>query len=136
MACSSDLIGKLLSLKEDDPEGKMARVTTIISYEATVDQAILKRADQVGVSVTTMEEIIEAGKKNFDSWVPTEVTPDDCCMFSYTSGTTGNPKGVKLTHKMLVQCSASVNARLRATNDMLNHNDTYMSYLPSAHSFE
>jgi len=57
-------------------------------------------------------------------------------MFSYTSGTTGDPKGVKLTHKMLVQCSASVNARLRATNSSLDHLDTYISYLPAAHSFE
>jgi len=31
-----------------------------------------------------------------------EPKPDDTFMFSYTSGTTGDPKGVKLTHNMLV----------------------------------
>jgi len=34
-----------------------------------------------------------------------EPTPDTAYMFSYTSGTTGNPKGVKLTHKMMVSCA-------------------------------
>jgi len=62
-----------------------------------------------------MATVIEEGKKN-TSWTPTEVGPDDCCTFSYTSGTTGDPKGVKLTHKMLVQCAASVNGRLENTN--------------------
>ena len=37
---------------------------------------------------------------------------------------------------MLVQCAASVNARLEATNDKLSPLDTYISYLPAAHSFE
>lgn len=31
-----------------------------------------------------------------------EPKADDIFMLSYTSGTTGNPKGVKLTHKMLL----------------------------------
>lgn len=83
-----------------------------------------------------MDELIEVGMKHINTWEPVECATDDCCMFSYTSGTTGDPKGVKFTHKMLVQCSASVNARLEATNDTLTDKDTYISYLPSAHSFE
>jgi len=54
--------------------------------------------------------------------------------FSYTSGTTGDPKGVKLTHKMLLMSAASVN--LRMGDNALNESDTYISYLPLAHSFE
>jgi len=65
-----------------------------------------------------------------------DVVADDCCTFSYTSGTTGDPKGVKLTHKMLVQCAAAVNSRLAGTNSELCEKDTYVSYLPAAHSFE
>jgi len=52
-------------------------------------------------------------------------------MFSYTSGTTGDPKGVKLTHQMLMSCAASVEMLAN-----LSPKDTYISYLPSAHSFE
>lgn len=52
-------------------------------------------------------------------------------MFSYTSGTTGDPKGVKLTHQMLMSCAASIQMVANLTSE-----DCYISYLPSAHSFE
>lgn len=55
-------------------------------------------------------------------------------MLSYTSGTTGDPKGVKLQHQMVVQTAASVNLRLYP--QCLGEADTYISYLPAAHSFE
>jgi len=55
-------------------------------------------------------------------------------MFSYTSGTTGPPKGVKLTHKMVLSCSYGVNSRLGVGK--ISDYDTYISYLPAAHSFE
>ena len=56
-------------------------------------------------------------------------------MLSYTSGTTGNPKGVKLTHKMMIQCATSTCSRLGSMGG-LGEADTYISYLPAAHSFE
>lgn len=55
-------------------------------------------------------------------------------MFSYTSGTTGVPKGVKLTHKMICQTACAVNMKLGTK--MLGEADSYISYLPAAHSFE
>ena len=55
-------------------------------------------------------------------------------MLSYTSGTTGDPKGVKLSHKMIMTCAAAM--QIRNSKDPLNAADTYISYLPAAHSFE
>ena len=55
-------------------------------------------------------------------------------MFSYTSGTTGDPKGVKLTHKMIMCTSYAVNTRFG--KDGIKVEDSYISYLPLAHSFE
>lgn len=55
-------------------------------------------------------------------------------MFSYTSGTTGDPKGVKLTHKMVMGAGYAINTRLGAAP--LNAEDCYISYLPASHSFE
>lgn len=63
-----------------------------------------------------------------------EPTTDDCLSFSYTSGTTGDPKGVKLSHKMLTQMATAVNTR--CSKDPITEADSYISYLPGAHVFE
>jgi len=60
--------------------------------------------------------------------------PDDVYMLSYTSGTTGDPKGVKLTHKMLI--NESYANQTRTAEDPFSETDSYISYLPAAHSFE
>lgn len=49
----------------------------------------------------------------------------------YTSGTTGNPKGVMLTHTNLISNAASLEDELEATTG-----DTHISYLPLAHIYE
>jgi long-subunit acyl-CoA synthetase (AMP-forming) len=48
--------------------------------------------------------VINAGKqaKANKTYSVVSAKPDDVFMFSYTSGTTGDPKGVKLTHKMVL----------------------------------
>ena len=55
-------------------------------------------------------------------------------MLSYTSGTTGDPKGVKLHHGMFINAISAGN--IRAGANPFCETDCYISYLPSAHSFE
>ena len=52
-------------------------------------------------------------------------------MFSYTSGTTGDSKGVKMTHDMVLRLAMSEVDTLGAVNG-----DAFISYLPYPHSFE
>ena len=55
----------------------------------------------------------------------------DFPIFSYTSGTTGDSKGVKLTHKGLMLAVETSKPAIEYTRD-----DIYISYLPYAHSYE
>ena len=51
----------------------------------------------------------------------------------YTSGTTGNPKGVVLTHASICACISGLLDYTNQVNTALDENDCYLSYLPLAH---
>jgi long-subunit acyl-CoA synthetase (AMP-forming) len=65
---------------------------------------------------------------DFDrSWQ--SVKPDDVLTIVYTSGTTGFPKGVELTHINFIE-----NARITEEFGGISHADRSVSYLPDAHA--
>jgi hypothetical protein len=49
---------------EDDPDGKMLGVKTIVSFDDDVPVESLLMAKKVGINIMTMNDIIEAGKNN------------------------------------------------------------------------
>jgi len=59
------------------------------------------------------------------------VQPDDLCTIVYTSGTTGDPKGVELAHRNLVDMSEAA-VKVHPITDA----DSALSFLPYAHVFE
>jgi len=59
------------------------------------------------------------------------IKPDDLCTIVYTSGTTGDPKGVELAHRCLVDISRAI---LKVFP--LSDTDSTLSFLPYAHVFE
>lgn len=59
------------------------------------------------------------------------LAPDDVMTLQYTSGTTGEPKGVMLTHRnILTNCEDALDAVPVSPDDVL------LSFLPLSHSFE
>lgn len=79
----------------------------------------------------TFDEITEMGAKNV---VPEEPPkPEDVSTIMYTSGTTGDPKGVVITHKSIIATLAGLEPQLDA---LCEPGDYYLSYLPLAHIFE
>ena len=79
------------------------------------------------------EEVQAAGRafhaqhpERFDAEVA-QGQPDDVAIISYTSGTTGNPKGAMITHANAVQVAQSFAREARVGPD-----DTSLAYLPMA----
>ena len=73
------------------------------------------------------------GEKANPNEFPLEETQrNDNHIFSYTSGTTGDSKGVKLTNRMIMMTVECVLGELT----MVDHTSTIISYLPYPHGFE
>ncbi|WP_406625765.1 AMP-dependent synthetase/ligase [Acidovorax sp. SDU_ACID1] len=66
-----------------------------------------------------------------DTPLPPPPGPGDLAAIVYTSGTTGKPKGVMLTHANVIADVKAVLARIVPTPD-----DVFLSFLPLSHTFE
>ena len=62
-----------------------------------------------------------------------EVKGTDVAVIMYTSGSTGNPKGVLMSHQNLLSAAYSVN---HVPPTPLRQDDVYIAYLPLAHVLE
>ena len=60
--------------------------------------------------------------------------PEDMYTLSYTSGTTGQPKGAILSHRSMVSATQAVGTRL--VPEVATDHEVYFSYLPQAHIYE
>lgn len=62
--------------------------------------------------------------------------PDDIALIMYTSGSTGNPKGVMAWHKNFIAAIKSLNTILSLIESEIRDDDCYIGYLPLAHNLE
>jgi long-chain acyl-CoA synthetase len=86
-------------------------------------------AKEKGVQIFSMEEVEIMGREKPHSPVPPK--PEDIITINYTSGTTGSPKGVLLTHaNCIAACSCAM-----STNMYQTCYDVMLSYLPLAHIY-
>ncbi|KAI5367906.1 Putative AMP-dependent synthetase/ligase, AMP-binding, ANL domain-containing protein [Septoria linicola] len=86
-------------------------------------------AAQHGVQIHEMKDVEAIGQKSPRPFHPPR--PEDTVTINYTSGTTGNPKGVILTHQNAVAAASASLCISRASKG-----DTICSYLPLAHIFQ
>ncbi|KAI8146982.1 hypothetical protein BJV82DRAFT_597309 [Fennellomyces sp. T-0311] len=103
----------------------------IIYHGEAKPQAITDARTGNVQNVLSMEQLEDRGRAS-----PIEARkpePEDLCCIMYTSGSTGNPKGVVLTHKNIVAAVGGVNKLL---GHLITDNDSMMAYLPLAHVLE
>lgn len=86
-------------------------------------------AAEKGIQIHYMEDVEALGVANPKPYHAPR--PDDIVTINYTSGTTGNPKGVMLTHANAV---AAASASLCTCKQMAG--DVICSYLPLAHIYQ
>jgi 1-acyl-sn-glycerol-3-phosphate acyltransferase len=101
----------------------------LTEFLVTVPQAkpvvmLLKPRVPTLKSVVTPSELARPGATG----APYKPKPGDIAMLQYTSGSTGNPKGVVLTHHNLLTNIRAMGQALRVTP-----NDVFVSWLPLYH---
>lgn len=89
---------------------------------------VLKTGD---AAVLTMEEWLSSATTVASNQDIERVAPDDLAALVYTSGTTGKPKGVMLTHENIV---SNIKAALQRIAP--RESDVFLSFLPLSHTFE
>ncbi|MFS7919196.1 putative long-chain-fatty-acid--CoA ligase [Helianthus anomalus] len=82
-----------------------------------------------GVQLISYSKLISQGHSNLRPFCPPKA--NDIATICYTSGTTGTPKGVVLTHENLISSVAASTLQIK-----FNSSDIYISYLPLAHIYE
>jgi long-chain acyl-CoA synthetase len=122
---------KILSCKDELPLLKI-----IITFEA-VDTSVMTEAESHGVAIYSCQELLAMGKKRRER-LPDEVdaeidkgSSEDLATVIFTSGTTGEPKGVMLTHRnFLCQLAPFHNVF------EMKPGEIWLSVLPVWHVFE
>lgn len=85
------------------------------------------------MTIYTYDQVMMEGERSLSDFVFQEPVEDDVMTISYTSGTTGNPKGVKITHKAMIYYLLV--SRMGVPNPM-GESDSMLSFLPAAHIYE
>eukprot|EP01102_Stenamoeba_stenopodia_P012401 TRINITY_DN3916_c0_g1_i1.p1 TRINITY_DN3916_c0_g1~~TRINITY_DN3916_c0_g1_i1.p1 ORF type:complete len:689 (-),score=164.93 TRINITY_DN3916_c0_g1_i1:125-2191(-) len=125
IVCTKDKIQKLIEISEQCPTLK-----TIVQMEKQGDKQLIEAAEAKGIKIVSFNEIADKGA--FSPIPPNPPKPEDLATIMYTSGTTGMPKGVLLTHRNVVATVAgAISQGINVYPD-----DVHISYLPMAHIFE
>lgn len=89
------------------------------------------------MKVFTVEEVEKFGIESDKCETYTRPTADDLAIIMYTSGSTGNPKGVMISHGNLLTSLKALIKRLGTMKiDGYIRRDCYIAYLPLAHVLE
>ena len=132
IAENNSQVRKILSLKD-----KLPALKTFICFENDVKPETADLAKQNGVEIIYFTEMLQIGQK----WrienkgkveeLMEEGKADDVATIIFTSGTTGDPKGVVLTHNNFLAQLDELPERI-----FVNPGDKALSVLPIWHVFE
>uniref|UniRef100_A0A0N4XZ85 long-chain-fatty-acid--CoA ligase n=1 Tax=Nippostrongylus brasiliensis TaxID=27835 RepID=A0A0N4XZ85_NIPBR len=102
-------------------------VKTVVFFESPDPESSFEHRSS-DVELISFEELLNKG--NAAPFKP-QSSPQDLAVIMYTSGTTGNPKGVMISHENIV---AAVAGQIHVIP--IVSGDTYIGYLPLAHILE
>lgn len=116
-----------------DKANNLRSLKTLIIMDK-ISEKNKETAEKHGIKLIPFRDVVENGKRKRIS--PKPPKEDDLAMICYTSGTTGDPKGAKITHKNLISNLSSIALYAEKCHMGFSPADSHLSYLPLAHVFE
>ncbi|XP_058077618.1 long chain acyl-CoA synthetase 6, peroxisomal-like isoform X3 [Magnolia sinica] len=123
MFCVPETLTTLLSFLSEIPSVRLMVVV------GGIDKHIPSLPSATGVEIISYSKLLHQGNSNLQQFCAPK--PEDIATICYTSGTTGTPKGVVLTHGNLIASVAGSSLCMK-----FFPSDVYISYLPLAHIYE
>jgi long-chain acyl-CoA synthetase len=111
-------------------------VPTMRYVISTGDEGTQPSERDASYEILPYKDVVARGSANADNYLGdlegVDLAPDDTAVILYTSGTTGNPKGVELTHRNII--SNTVAGRGENTEGE-QETSVQLAILPLAHAF-
>jgi long-chain acyl-CoA synthetase len=121
---------QVAKIMEVDERSHELRTIVVMDGEASGGPfRVLSMADVIAIGERQLASDPDAANRYRDN--AAAVTPDSLATIVYTSGTTGDPKGVMLTHRNIVSNVIATQGWIR-----LETSDRLLSFLPLSHVFE
>ncbi|KAL8527175.1 hypothetical protein ACS0TY_005158 [Phlomoides rotata] len=114
-----------------NPECTQAQRLKVIVCFTSLTKEQKDKASDMGIKTYSMTEFLNMGKQNPHDISPPE--PSSTCTIMYTSGTSGDPKGVILTHENATTNIGGIDRFMEQFEDKMTVDDVYISFLPLAH---
>ena len=129
LALTDSHIELICDLKQ---KGQLEYLLNLI-YMDDISQEHARLAKDSGFITYKMESLIKFGANNPVDYTKRKINDDTIWTLCYTSGTTGDPKGVMITQKNFCSMMAAISM---GSFNYIPRKETVLSYLPLAHVAE
>ncbi len=126
-ACRVLVTAKYLKWKNIRQAEMLPNLKLLVITDDTIPED--DKPNNVGIEVVTLTDWLATAS---DVELPeVEISPDNVANLVYTSGTTGRPKGVMLSHTNILECGRGLMKNIRPRPE-----DVWFSFLPMSHTLE